>query len=161
MDHPVIPAPVRFGGGGDRFAIRPGTRICYAATELEPVVERFCTEVTRRTGLRLAAMAGHPAADEPSVRIELANGHEIGALPAPLGVSPTGDLPADERHSLAIDADRVVVRAAEPAGVARGQQLDERGEAARDTGRFRGPHDDPIGIDRERVPFVGREVTGG
>ena len=117
---PVIPAPVRFGGGGDRFAIRPGTRICYAATELEPVVERFCTEVTRRTGLRLVPVTGDPVPDEPSVRIELANGDELGALPAPLGVSPTGDGPADERYSLTIDADQVIVRAAEPAGVARG-----------------------------------------
>ena len=65
-------------------------------------------------------MAGHPVADEPSVRLELAHGDELGTLPAPLGVSPTGDGPADERHSLAIDAGHVVVRAAEPAGVARG-----------------------------------------
>ena len=120
MDHPVIPAPVRFDGGGGRFALRPGTRISYAATEVGPVVERFCSEVTRRMGLRLAPVAGNPVADEPSVRIELANGDELGALPAPLGVSPTGDGPADERHSLAIDAGQVVVRAAEPAGAARG-----------------------------------------
>src|SRR5262249_60219026 len=44
----------------------------------------------------------------------------LGGRPAPLGVSPTGDGPADERHSLAIDAGQVVVRAAEPAGAARG-----------------------------------------
>ncbi|HKA82352.1 MAG TPA: family 20 glycosylhydrolase, partial [Acidimicrobiales bacterium] len=44
----------------------------------------------------------------------------LGALPAPQGVSPTGDGPADERHSLAIDADGVVLRAADPVGVARG-----------------------------------------
>jgi hexosaminidase len=120
MDHPVIPAPVRFDGGGGRFALRPGTRISYAAADVEPVVERFCSEVKRRTGLRLAPMAGHPVLDEPSVRIELASGDELGALPAPLGVSPTGGGPADERHSLAIDADQVIVRAAEPAGVMRG-----------------------------------------
>jgi hexosaminidase len=120
MDHLVIPAPVRFDGGGGRFALRPGTRITYAAADVEPVVERFCAEVARRTGLRLAPTVGHPVPDEPSVRIELANGDELRALPAPLGVSPTGDRPADERHSLAIDADQIVVRAAEPAGVARG-----------------------------------------
>ena len=53
MDRPVIPAPGRFDGGGGRFALRPGTRISYATTEVEPVVERLCSEVTRRTGLRL------------------------------------------------------------------------------------------------------------
>src|SRR5690242_2170338 len=120
MDHPVIPAPARFDGGGGRFALRPGTKISCAATEVEPVVGRFCSEIARRTGLRLAPATGGPVADEPSVRIELANGDEFGALPAPLGVSPTGDGPADERYSLVIDAGQVVVRAAEPAGVARG-----------------------------------------
>ena len=120
MDHPVIPAPVRFGHSGGRFVLRPGTRISYTATDVGPAVGRFCSEVTRRTGLRLAPVAGDPGPDEPSVRIELAAGDELGALPAPQGVSPTGDDPADERHSIAIDADQVVVRAAEPAGVARG-----------------------------------------
>src|SRR4029077_1955271 len=43
----------------------------------------------------------------------------------------------------------------------RGYELDERGQAARDTGRFRGAHDYPVGGDREGVPFVGRAVTGG
>jgi hexosaminidase len=37
-----------------------------------------------------------------------------------LGVSPTGDCPPDERHSLTIDAHEIVVRAAAPVGVARG-----------------------------------------
>jgi hexosaminidase len=120
MDHPVIPAPARFEGGRGRFALRPGTRISCAATDVEPVVGRFCSELARRTGLRLAPVTGDPVPDEPSVRIELANGDELAALPAPLGVSPAGDGPADERYSLAIDADRVIVRAAEPAGVARG-----------------------------------------
>ena len=43
----------------------------------------------------------------------------------------------------------------------RGHELDERGQAARDTGRFRGAHDDLIGVDRKGVPFVGRAITGG
>src|SRR5262249_44916586 len=38
----------------------------------------------------------------------------------PIGVSPTGDEPPDERHSLTIDEHQIVVRAAEPVGVARG-----------------------------------------
>jgi hypothetical protein len=74
MDHPVIPAPVRFDGGRGRFALRPGTKISCAATDVEPVVGRFCSETTRRTGLRLAPVTGEPVPDEPSIRIELANG---------------------------------------------------------------------------------------
>jgi hexosaminidase len=120
MSHPVIPAPVRFDGGAGRFAFRPGTRIVYADPGVAPIVERFCSEIARRTGLRLAPVAGRPGPGQPGVRIELAAGHELDALPAPLGLSPTGDDPADERHSLVIHADQAVVRAAEPAGVARG-----------------------------------------
>jgi hexosaminidase len=118
--HPVIPAPVRFDGHAGEFVFRSGTAIAYANTNVAPIVERFCSEVTRRTGVRLAPMAGSPGSDEPSVRVELATGDELGALPAPVGVSPTGGGPPDERHSLTIDEQQVVVRAARPVGVARG-----------------------------------------
>ena len=121
MNHAVIPVPVRFDiGGGRGLALRPGTPVGYANTSMAPIVKRFCSQVTRRTGLPLAPMAGRPVPDEPSVRIELAAGDEFGALPAPIGISPTGADPADERHSLVIGEDQVVVRAVEPAGVARG-----------------------------------------
>jgi uncharacterized protein len=50
MSHPVIPAPVRFDPGAGRFALRPGTRIAYTAAEVEPIAERFCSEIRRRTG---------------------------------------------------------------------------------------------------------------
>ena len=120
MSHPVIPAPFRFDGDGGQFALRSGTRIAYAAPEVAPIVERFCSEIRRRTGLRVAPMAGHPGPDEPSVRIELAPGDEFGMLPAPLGVSPRGDRPQDERYSLTVSAGQGVLRAAEPVGVARG-----------------------------------------
>ena len=116
---PVIPAPVRFDDGAGQFAFRPGTRIAYADPGVAPIAERFCSEITRRTGLRVAPVAGRPGPGEPCVRIEPATGDELGALPAPLGLSPTGDHAADERHSLVIDADQAVVRAAGPAGVAR------------------------------------------
>jgi hexosaminidase len=116
----VIPAPVRFDGGAGRFAFRPDTSVAYADPGVAPAAERFCSEIARRTGLRLAPVAGRPGPGQPCVRIELATGSELGALPAPLGLSPTGDTPADERHSLVIDADQAVVRAAEPAGAARG-----------------------------------------
>jgi hexosaminidase len=109
---------VRFDGDGGEFVFRSGTTVAYADTDVSPIVERFCAEIARRKGLRLASMAGD--ADEPSVRIELASGDDLGGLPAPLGISPAGDAPPDERHSLAIDRDQVVVRAGEPVGVARG-----------------------------------------
>lgn len=120
MSHPVIPVPIRFDGYPGRLALRSGTKIAYTAPEVAPIVERFCSEVGRRTGLRLVPMAGRPGSDEPSVRIELAAGDELGVLPAPLGISPTGDPPPDERYSLAVDPGQVILGAAEPVGVARG-----------------------------------------
>ena len=120
MSHPVIPAPARFDGDAGQFALRSGTRIAYTAPEVAPIVERFCSEISRRTGLSVAPMAGHPGPDEPSVRIELAAGDEFGVLPAPRGVSPWGDGPRDERYSLTAAAGQVVLRAAEPVGVAYG-----------------------------------------
>jgi hexosaminidase len=120
MDHAVIPAPMRFDvGGGREFAFRSGTPVAYAAPGVAPIVERFCSEIARRTGLRLVPSAGNPGPGEPSVTIELGAGGQRGPLPAPIGVSPTGDPPPDERYSLVVDADRVVLRAAEPVGVAR------------------------------------------
>lgn len=120
MSQRVIPAPARFTGGEGQFAVRSGATVAYTGTALAPIVERFCSQITRRTGLRPAPMAGSPEPDQPSVRIELVAGSELDGLPAPLGLSPAGDTPADERHSLAIETGRVVLRAARPVGVARG-----------------------------------------
>jgi hexosaminidase len=120
VNHAVIPAPARFeAGAGPGFGVRRGTVVAYADPGITPVVERFCAQIARRTGLRLEPVpTGAPAPGEPSVRIELAAGGGLGELPAPVGLSPAGDH-ADERYSLAIDAGEVAVRAAEPAGVAR------------------------------------------
>jgi hexosaminidase len=121
MSHPVIPAPMRFDvGGGREFAFRPGTPVRYADPGLAPIVERFCSQVTRRTGVRLAPRTGHPVPAEPSVTIELAAEDDLRALRAPEGVSPAADGPADERYSLVVDGNRVVLRAVEPVGVGRG-----------------------------------------
>ncbi len=121
MSHAVIPAPMRFDVGAEReFVFRPGTAVAYAGTGIAPVAERFCSQVMRRTGLSLRPRAGDPPPGDPHVRIELAAGFDPRTLPAPTGLSPAGDTPRDERHELAIDAGKVVVRAAEPAGVARG-----------------------------------------
>ncbi|MGH9291057.1 MAG: glycoside hydrolase family 20 zincin-like fold domain-containing protein [Acidimicrobiales bacterium] len=120
MSHPVIPSPAQFEGGGREFVLRSGTRIIYTACEVAPIVERFCSEVARRTGLHVAPDAGHVKLADPSVTIDLALGSELDVLPAPVGVSPTGAVAADERHSLMIDGDQIVIRAVEPVGVARG-----------------------------------------
>jgi hypothetical protein len=45
MSHPVIPAPVRFDGGGVDGALRSGTRMAYPAASLAPIIERFCSDL--------------------------------------------------------------------------------------------------------------------
>ena len=120
MSHAVIPAPARLHHNAGEFALRSNTTIACINTELAPIVERFCLEIARRTGLRVRPMTGTSGSNEPSIRIELTTGEEIGALPVPRGDSPMGGRPSDERHSLVIDEHRAVVRAAEPVGVARG-----------------------------------------
>jgi hexosaminidase len=120
MSHPLIPPPAQFEGAGGRFALRPGTAVGFTDPAVAALVERFCSEVARRTRLRLAPLAGNAGPGEPAVRIELVAGGELGEAPPPLGISPSGGGPPDERHSLAIDAGEVVLRAAEPVGVARG-----------------------------------------
>ena len=120
MSNAVIPAPARFEPNGGKFAFRSGMTIAYINIDLSPIVERFCLEVTRRTGLRVLPMTGNPGSKEPSIRVELTTGDEFGVLPAPRGVSPLGDRSLDERHSLVIDEHQILVRAAEPVGVARG-----------------------------------------
>src|SRR5215469_12554283 len=82
--HPVIPAPLRFDRGQGEFIFRPGTAIRYFATELAPIVERFCSGVSRRTGLHVPVMTGSIT---PCVTIELAADAEVAALPLPMGIS--------------------------------------------------------------------------
>jgi hexosaminidase len=99
---------------------RPGMAVASAGAGAGPLVERFCSEVSRRTGLHLAPTASGPPASEPAVTVELVTGDECGQLPPPAGISPAGDGGWDERYSLAVDAGHAVVRALEPAGIARG-----------------------------------------
>ena len=122
MSHAVIPAPARFDAGqGPGFALRPGAAVGYAAPGVAPIVEWFCAEVARRTGLRAAPLAcGPESGGPPPVRVELVAGDQLGVLPAPLGLAPAGDGRADERYALVIDGGQVVVRAVEPVGAARG-----------------------------------------
>jgi hexosaminidase len=121
VDHAVIPAPARFeAGAGPGFALRPGTVVAYAGSGIAPVAGRFCAHVARRTGLRLTPVPGRQVLGEPSVTIELRGPDELAGLPAPAGLSPSGGGPVGEGYSLVIDAGQILVRAAAPAGVARG-----------------------------------------
>jgi hexosaminidase len=118
MSHPVIPAPARFDAADGQFTLRPGTPITCPAPDLAPIAERFCQEIAKRTGLRLASAAQHrPGPSEPSIRIELAAGAELEDHPP--GLSPAGGTPPDERYRLTITSGEIGIRAAEPVGVAR------------------------------------------
>ena len=99
-----------------------GTRVAYADPALAPIVERFCVEVVRRTGIWCAperATRKLPAG-VPLIRVELACDAELDELPAADGVSPAAEGASDERHVLWIEGDRIVVRGVEPVGAARG-----------------------------------------
>jgi hexosaminidase len=116
VSHPVIPAPAQFEVADGQFTLRSGTQLAYLAPELAPIAERCCEEISRRTGLRIAPRASDPAPGDPSIQIELAAGNE---LPPPQGLEPGGGRPQDERYELTVTTGRVLVRAAEPVGVAR------------------------------------------
>ena len=57
------------------------------------IVGRFCAQIARRTGLRLAPVHGDTAPAEPSVTIELAAAREPAGLPAPAGLPRSATLP--------------------------------------------------------------------
>jgi hypothetical protein len=57
--HSVISGPIRFDAGSRAFTFRSGTKVQYPASQLAPVIERFCSEVTRRTGLPLTSAVDH------------------------------------------------------------------------------------------------------
>ena len=119
----MIPAPLNVASNTGQLRLRHGVRVEYTEAGLEPIVNRFRQEVARRTGLRLEAAQtarGRPANDVPSVRIELGGGAGLDALPAPIGISPLGKITQNERYSLTIAADRIVVRGVEVVGAARG-----------------------------------------
>jgi hypothetical protein len=117
----VIHAPPRvMAGTGDDLRFQPYAQIAYADPAHAPIVERFCRDIRRRTSLRVGpALAARdaPAAD---VWVELARDAELDAFPAPCGVPPAGDLTPDERYTLTISGDYVIVRSAKAAGVAHG-----------------------------------------
>jgi hexosaminidase len=118
----VIPAPRNVAFDSGQLRVGPGASVAYTEAALAPSVDRFRQEVARRTGVRLELVQtarGAPAG-LPSIRIELGGGADLDALPAPIGISPMGEIAQDERYSLTIGADRVVVRGFEAVGAARG-----------------------------------------
>ena len=123
---PVIPAPLRASSGQGSFRFATGTRVAYADPSLAPIVERFCTEVMRRTGIwcEPARATRKLAPDVSLIRVEVARDTELDELPAADGVSPAALGACDERHVLSINGDgagdRIVVRGVEPVGAARG-----------------------------------------
>ena len=120
MSHILVPAPVSVHRTEGHFRFHSGTTVVHTESEVSPVVERFCVELTRRTGLQLEVRTSTPEPHAPALRIEVAPRDDLRRLPAPLGVSPAGAAAPDERYALLVDPDAVVLRAAQPIGVARG-----------------------------------------
>jgi len=115
----VIPAPLRLTPATGSFCFGGGATVSYGATALAPLAERFCEDVARRRGVHARAApagAGHAA---PGIIVSLGSGAGLAGLPAALGADPTGT-PADERYALTVGGDGVTLRAAQPAGAARG-----------------------------------------
>jgi hexosaminidase len=119
----VIPAPLNVASASGQLRVRNGVRVEYTDAALEPIVGRFCQDVARRTGLQLEAAQiaqGSPVDNVASICIELAGSADLDALPAPIGISPNGQIAQNERYLLQVCVDRIVVRGVEAIGVSRG-----------------------------------------
>jgi hexosaminidase len=124
--HPLsnlIPAPLQVSTRDGELRLRSGSALDCADPSLARSLERFRAEVVRRTGLKLGPIrhvSTTPASGLPLIRVELARDSDLDLLPAPIGVSPAGEAIPDERHSLTIGSETIVVRGVERAGVVRG-----------------------------------------
>jgi hypothetical protein len=67
MSRPVIPVPARFRGDASKFVLRSRTRIVHADVGVAGMVERLCSDVARRTDLRLVPVLGDPPSDEQAM----------------------------------------------------------------------------------------------
>src|SRR5262245_65394872 len=105
-----------------QLRVRHGIHVKVTEAALELIVDRFCQDVARRTGLQVEVVQttrGASADDVPSICIELGSSADLDALSAPIGISPSGKT-QNERYSLTIGADRIVVRGVEAVGAAHG-----------------------------------------
>jgi hexosaminidase len=115
---PVIPAPAGFAAAEGRFAARSGLAVVCVDPTLRDLVERFCSDVLRRTALRLVPATTAP--QEPHLCVEAGPAPEAAHLAEPTGLAPDGPHPVDERHVISITPARLAVRAPEPVGIVRG-----------------------------------------
>src|SRR5438128_1595321 len=107
MSHSVIPAPARCDERRGEFAFRSRLTVAYSDDRLAPIVERFCSDVERRTGLSMTPAVGNPEPGESAVAVELATGRSSTRSTRRFGVSPSGTPPPDERNALTIDSDQI------------------------------------------------------
>jgi hypothetical protein len=71
MSNAVIPAPRRFDHNGGAFAFRSGTTIAYINVDVAPIVERFCLDVTRRTGGRVVVSEPSNTSERPGCSLKI------------------------------------------------------------------------------------------
>ena len=119
----VIPAPRHVAPADGEFRFIRGTRVEFADPPLAPMIDRFCRDVARRTGIgcepALASGDGF-VMRTPSVRVELAREPYADNVPQPIGLSPAADVAPDERYSITVGDARILVRGARAVGIARG-----------------------------------------
>src|SRR5262245_10606707 len=104
----VVPAPFGVEPGRGRASFRSGLAVVSSDAALVPIVERFCRDVARRTGLRVEARPSGGEArsvDGLPIRVEIADSGDLAALPATLGVAAAAGPFPDERYSLSVGAD--------------------------------------------------------
>ncbi len=120
---PVLPIPAQVRPeDGTGLSLRSGSMVACSHDCLTGVVRGFCQEIARRTGVVLETRAGRPGAPPdgvPSILAALGTDADLGSLPDAAGICPAGDA-VDERYSLTITGEGIVVRAPAPVGVFRG-----------------------------------------
>src|SRR5947207_10643949 len=116
---PIIPAPLEFTHDSGRFRLGAGATVAYGGPSLAPLAERFCADARRRAGTRARAVPAGTDDAPHDITVSLVGGPVLAGLPGPAGIDPAGTA-ADERYALTIGEAGITLRAAGPAGVARG-----------------------------------------
>jgi hexosaminidase len=116
---PIIPAPLRLTPATGLFRLGTGATVAYGGPALAGLVERFCADARRRAGIRARAVLAGTDDAAHDITVSLDGGPALAGLPGPAGIDPAGTA-ADERYALTIGEAGITLRAAGPAGVARG-----------------------------------------